>query len=129
MNYEYSVNIAWSEEDGTYLATIRELPGCMSDGETREEALANVKQIAAEWIEVATEEGREIPKPWSVEDYVRSNQESRRTAKRAFKNELDRAVHGVIKKAERVIAETAETDADVWTSDPKEISLNVPQRR
>jgi antitoxin HicB len=37
-----------SEEDGGgFLATVAELPGCMSDGETRAEALANVEDAIA----------------------------------------------------------------------------------
>jgi predicted RNase H-like HicB family nuclease len=68
MNYDYSVHIVWSQEDGAYLAAIHELPGCISDGQTAEEALKNVKVIAQEWIEVANEEGRQIPPPMSIED-------------------------------------------------------------
>jgi predicted RNase H-like HicB family nuclease len=39
------------------------LPGCISDGETTQEALANIEIIINEWLETTREEGREIPTP------------------------------------------------------------------
>ncbi|MGN6849475.1 MAG: type II toxin-antitoxin system HicB family antitoxin [Sphingomicrobium sp.] len=53
-----------SEADGGgFLATVPELPGCMSDGETRAEALTNVEDAIATWIHAAREMGRPIPEP------------------------------------------------------------------
>ena len=53
-----------SEEDGGgFLATVPELPGCMSDGDTRAEALANVEEAIATWIHAARKMGRPIPEP------------------------------------------------------------------
>mgnify|MGYP000170870080 CR=1 FL=1 len=58
---------ALSEEDGGgFLATVPELPGCMSDGETRQEALANVEDAIDTWIACAQQMGRSIPKPATV---------------------------------------------------------------
>jgi predicted RNase H-like HicB family nuclease len=50
-------------DGGGYLATVPDLPGCMSDGETPEEAIANVQDAIAGWIEVAGELGRPVPPP------------------------------------------------------------------
>jgi len=61
--YKYEVIIYWSDEDNAYVAEVPELPGCMSDGATYEEALANVRVIIDEWIETALEEGRVIEAP------------------------------------------------------------------
>lgn len=61
--YRYEVIIYWSEEDNAYIAEVPELPGCMADGATYEEALKNVKVIIDEWIETAKSMGREIPTP------------------------------------------------------------------
>ena len=61
--YKYEVIVYWSEEDGTYIAEVPELPGCMADGSTYEEALRNVQVIISEWIETAEALGREIPVP------------------------------------------------------------------
>jgi antitoxin HicB len=51
------------EDGGGFAATVPDLPGCMSDGETPEEALANVQDAIRAWIEAAEELGRSIPKP------------------------------------------------------------------
>lgn len=40
-----------------------DLPGCMSDGATPEEALRNVQEAIASWIEAAKEWRRDIPRP------------------------------------------------------------------
>lgn len=52
-----------AEDGGGFLATVPELPGCMSDGETPAEALANVEDAIGCWIEAAREMGRTIPEP------------------------------------------------------------------
>jgi antitoxin HicB len=52
------------DEDGDgFIAAAPDLPGCMSDGETPEEALKNVQDAIAAWIEAANDMGRRIPKP------------------------------------------------------------------
>ena len=61
--YKYEVIVYWSEEDEAYIAEVPELPGCMADGATYEEALRNVQVIISEWIETARASGREIPVP------------------------------------------------------------------
>jgi antitoxin HicB len=50
-------------EGSGWLAEIPELPGCMSDGETPQEAVENVMDAIACWIEAAEEDGRPIPAP------------------------------------------------------------------
>ena len=59
----YEVIIYWSSEGEAFIAEIPELPGCMADGATREEALSNAHVVIQEWIETAKELGREIPEP------------------------------------------------------------------
>ncbi len=61
--YKYELIIYWSEEDQRYLVEVPELPGCMADGRTYEDALKNVRIIIEEWIETAKNLGREIPQP------------------------------------------------------------------
>ena len=61
--YKYELIIYWSDEDGSYVVEIPELPGCMSDGETYEEAIRNAQIAVSEWIETARSLGREIPQP------------------------------------------------------------------
>ncbi len=60
---QYQLVIWWSEDDKAFLVEAPELPGCMADGATYEEALANVQTVIAGWIETARELGREIPAP------------------------------------------------------------------
>jgi excisionase family DNA binding protein len=60
---EYQLLIYWSDEDQAYIVEVPELPGCMADGATRQEALSNAEQIIAEWIDTARELGRSIPDP------------------------------------------------------------------
>jgi antitoxin HicB len=65
MTLEYPVNIEKlpPEDGGGYLATVPLLPGCMSDGETPEEALQNVQDAIRAWIEAARAWGRPVPEP------------------------------------------------------------------
>lgn len=60
---KYEVIIYWSEVDNAFIAEVPELPGCMSDGATYQEALANAEIVVAEWIETAKQIGRAIPEP------------------------------------------------------------------
>jgi predicted RNase H-like HicB family nuclease len=46
-----------------FLATVPELPGCMSDGETRADVLANVEDAIGAWIHSARKMGRSTPEP------------------------------------------------------------------
>ena len=59
----YEIILYWSQEDQEFIAEVPELPGCIADGETYQQALQNVEIIMQEWIETAQELGREIPKP------------------------------------------------------------------
>lgn len=61
--HKYEIIIYWSEEDGSFIAEVPELPGCAADGATYQEVLANVEKVMEEWLETATELGRPIPKP------------------------------------------------------------------
>ena len=65
MKLEYPVRIERlsEEEGGGYLATVPDLPGYMCDGATPEEALKNVQEAIASWIEAAKEWKQEVPKP------------------------------------------------------------------
>ena len=60
---KYSMILSYSEEDHSYIVSVPELPGCMADGETPEQAVKNAEIIIHEWIECAIEDGEEIPKP------------------------------------------------------------------
>lgn len=61
MKTKYKVIYYYSEDDQCYLAFAPELPGCCADGNTVEEAVANLDVITLEWIEMVTDLGREVP--------------------------------------------------------------------
>ena len=63
--HDYRVLIGrLSEKDGGgFAAIVPELPGCMSDGETPQEALESVYDAIACWMEAAQEMGRPVPEP------------------------------------------------------------------
>ncbi len=60
---KYEIIIYWSAEDESFIAEVPELPGCMADGESYQEALSNAELIIKEWIDTANEIGRTIPEP------------------------------------------------------------------
>jgi predicted RNase H-like HicB family nuclease len=63
MSIRYELIIFWSKEDRSFVVEVPELPGCMADGETYEQAVSNAKQVIEEWLETAQELGRPIPEP------------------------------------------------------------------
>ncbi len=63
MSSNYEIIIYCSEDDGAFVAEVPELPGCMADGRTYQEAVGNVEVIIKEWIQTAKELGRPIPEP------------------------------------------------------------------
>src|SRR5947209_19036355 len=58
LEYPVVVEPLLAEEGGGFVATVPDLPGCMSDGATPEEALANVQDAIAIWIEAANDLAR-----------------------------------------------------------------------
>ena len=65
MKLDYAVRIErLAEKDGGgYVATVPDLPGCMSDGDTPEEALKNVQEAVASWTDAASQRQLNIPRP------------------------------------------------------------------
>jgi antitoxin HicB len=69
--YRFTVRPLSEDEGGGYLIEFPDLPGCMSDGETIEEAIANGEDAKRCWIAAMREAGRPIPSPAveAVESY------------------------------------------------------------
>ena len=63
LSYPVVVQPLTDEDGGGFIATVPDLPGCMSDGETSEEALTNVQGAIEAWIEAAQDMGHKVPKP------------------------------------------------------------------
>jgi antitoxin HicB len=60
--YSFAVRPLSKEEGGGYLVEFPDIPGCMSDGETIEEAIANGREALRDCLEVLAESGRKAPK-------------------------------------------------------------------
>lgn len=55
------------DEDKYYTATVPELPGCVSDGKTKREALRNIREAIAGYLETLRDEGWQLPKIMSLD--------------------------------------------------------------
>ncbi len=73
MNLEYPFEIRplTHAEGGGYLIRFHDLPGCISDGETPEEALVNGADALEGWLETRREQGLPIPLPLADNEPVK----------------------------------------------------------
>ena len=55
------------DEDGVFVAEVPSLPGCVSQGSTRKEALSNVREAIAAFVESLEAHGEPVPPPISEE--------------------------------------------------------------
>ena len=53
--------LLYQDEDGFFIVAVPSLPGCVSQGETRDEAIENVREAISLHIEVLVERGQPIP--------------------------------------------------------------------
>ena len=60
------------DEDGDFVSTISEFPGCMAHGNSELEALANLWNVRDAWLEMRLAQGLSIPEPTTVEDSLPS---------------------------------------------------------
>lgn len=65
----YRMEIIRDSDEGGFEASYPDLPGCITCGETEEEALKNALDAKKAWLEAALEENIEIPEPDSLEAY------------------------------------------------------------
>ena len=63
MTYKYEINMYWSDADEAFIVSAPELPGCVTDGPTYEDAARELKVVMGLWIDLAKELGWEIPEP------------------------------------------------------------------
>lgn len=63
MLIKYELIIYWSDADSAFIVEVPELPGCMADGQSYQEAVQNAEVIIQEWLETAQALGRSIPAP------------------------------------------------------------------
>lgn len=63
LEYTVIVEPLHTEDGGGFVAAVPDLPGCMSDGETLEEALLNVQDAISAWILAANDLNHKVPQP------------------------------------------------------------------
>jgi len=71
-NFDYYMSLPYtmiikSSPEGGYVAKIKELPGCLTQGETKVEALEMIEDAKAAWIDIALQDGEKIPEPTNEE--------------------------------------------------------------
>ena len=72
MSLSYPIQLVYDQEEGDWEAQILDLPGCMSDGATPDEAVENVRDAQLSWIDSCIEDGYEVPLPSTGNTYVSS---------------------------------------------------------
>ena len=70
---DYYLNLPYTKEiikypDGGYFISVKELPGCMTEADTLEEAFEMIEDAMKAWLEVSIESGDEIPLPESMSE-------------------------------------------------------------
>ena len=69
MALPYRMELVADVEEGGYVVSFPDLIGCISSGDTVEQAVANANDAKREWITAAMEEGYEIPEPTTADEY------------------------------------------------------------
>lgn len=57
----FKVLLEWNEQGGGYTVTVPALPGCLSEGDTVEEALGNIREAIEGYLEALRKQGRAVP--------------------------------------------------------------------
>lgn len=65
----YRMEIIEDKDEGGYVVSYPELPGCITCGDTIENAIKNAMDAKKEWLTAAVEDGIEISEPDNIEDY------------------------------------------------------------
>lgn len=69
MSLDYKMEIQKDNEENIYIASFPELKGCLSSGNTIDEAIQNLYEAKKAWVEAALEDNYEIPDPDVLENY------------------------------------------------------------
>ncbi len=69
MALPYRMEIIPDTDEGGYVVSFPELPGCITCADSLEKAISNADDAKKEWLYAAMEEGIEIPEPVNLDDY------------------------------------------------------------
>jgi predicted RNase H-like HicB family nuclease len=114
MNDYVIVILPLSDDDGGgYVGYVPDLQGCMSDGETREEALANTQKAMQEWISLKSSQGLELPRPGVSIERAAQERKSMMNALRVLMDVLDKADDRIV-ELERALEDAIEGVSTSW---------------
>ena len=68
LSLPYTIELI-QEPEGGWFVSVKELPGCMSQGDTPDEAIEMIRDAMRGWIEISLEDGDPIPEPRDLDDY------------------------------------------------------------
>ena len=94
LSLPYRMELTPDPDEGGYAVSFPDLPGCLSVGETIDEAVANAEDAKREWLAAAIEDGYTINEPDSIENY--SGQFKLRIPKSLHKSLSDHAKEEVV---------------------------------
>ena len=66
---KYRFELVEDEDEGGYVISFPDLPGCISSGDTIEDAISNGFVAKREWFYAMLEQGKDIPEPFNADDY------------------------------------------------------------
>ena len=69
LSLPYKMELVPDPDEGGFVVSYPDLPGCLSSGESIEQAIANAEDAKKAWLEAALEDGIEIPEPDSLDAY------------------------------------------------------------
>lgn len=69
MSMSYRMEVIEDKDEGGFVISYPELPGCITCGQTIEDAINNAVDAKKEWLAAAIEDGIEISEPDNIEDY------------------------------------------------------------
>lgn len=101
------------EDGGGFVGLVPDLQGCISDGETREEALENVQQAMAEWLDLKKSQGLDFPRPGVSIERAAQERQSLMNALKAMMQILDKADDRIC-ELERALEEAVAGVSSSW---------------
>ncbi len=63
--------LVYAGEDGYWVAEVPSLPGCISQGQTRDQAVENIREAIELYLDVLQEDGQPIPEDYTPMELVR----------------------------------------------------------
>lgn len=136
MDYLFVIAPLSEEDGGGFVAYVPDLPGCMSDGDTPEQAALNIQDAILEWLDCAAERKMEIPPPGSRLAEVAGEHKQLSEAYKALVNDLESMRANVdhldarLCEVERKIADLDEKieNNHAWTRFEQLIGAQDPQK-